>query len=400
LAPSHAPPPQATPAVPADTAPSTASDAPSPTGPAAVAEPAKPEPAEPPAVKRLRIATFPGGYGEAQRLAVVDPFAAAHGIAIDALDRSAIDDGAGADVVEIGAADLERLCADGRLLPLDPAILTDSSAGNPASEDFLPGSLQPCGIGSLAWSALIAANRAAFKGRPPVTPADAFDARRFPGKRAFLGRPQHLLEAVLIADGVAAADVYPTLETDAGVDRALGRLDGFFRDILWFDDAKSVMEAVESGQAAVAQVYSGRAFFSLVRGADLALIWEGQIYAMNYWAVPAGTPAPDLAKEFVAFATAPQQLAAVAAQFPYGPTRVSALALSRRHAIADIELTPYLPTSPDNLARAFAFDERWWARHGARVETHFAAWRKDGEARIANREALAAKPPVPEPRSR
>ncbi|MDX2259570.1 MAG: extracellular solute-binding protein [Hyphomicrobiaceae bacterium] len=367
---------------------------PSPDTPAAAAEPAAM------AANRLRIATFAGGYGMAQRQAVIDPFAAARGIAVEIVARDSADIATGADVVEIGAGDLERLCGEGRLLPLDPAILPDSSEGNPASEDFLPGSLKRCGVGSLAWSAVIAANRAAFKGRPPMSPADAFDTRRFPGKRAFLRRPQHLMEAVLIADGVPARDVYTTLATNEGVDRVLGRLDGFFRDIIWVEDAKAAMEAVESGQAAIAQVFSGRAFFSLVRGADIALVWDGQIYALNYWAIPAATAAPDLAKEFVAHATAPQQLAAVAVQFPYGPTRVSALPLSRRHAVADVELAPYLPTTPENLSRALAFDEAWWAQHRARIETRFDAWLKDGEARVASRDSRAAKPPVPEPRPR
>src|SRR3546814_14459599 len=54
--------------------------------------------------------------------------------------------------------DAEEGCKEGLLMELGRDLLNLPTApdGTPAENDFLPGALQPCAVGSLAWSMAIA----------------------------------------------------------------------------------------------------------------------------------------------------------------------------------------------------------------------------------------------------
>jgi putative spermidine/putrescine transport system substrate-binding protein len=127
----------------------------------------------------------------------------------------------------------------------------------------------------------------------------------------------------------------------------------------------------------------------------LDIIWDGQIYSMTYWAIPAKSTRQELAREFLRFATEPQQLAAVAQRFPYGPTRTSALALTKRHLTAGLDLDAFLPTAPENLSTALAHDEGWWRDNREMIDTRFAAWLTELKAAKINEpeDAEAVVPP-------
>lgn len=354
-------------------------DTPPPSSPVAASpsEPAATEEAEP---KTLTVATWSGAYGEAQRDVVIAGFKAARSVAVDVIERKneePIDlaaglDGALPDAAEFSGGEIDAGCKAGQLAKLDDG---DSQMIAPAiARDFLPGSLKPCGIGAFAWSHVFAVNPNAFKKGKPESLAEAFDTKRFPGKRAFLKKPDFLMEAALMADGANPEEVYELLASEAGRQRAFAKLDSLGEDIVWFDSAKAAMQALAKGEAAIGQSFSGRAFFSAARGKPVEIIWDGQIYAMTYWAIPSNSPRQALARAFLQFATQPQQLAAVAQRFPYGPTRTSAIALTERHATVGMDLKGFLPTAPGNMENALAADESWWSENRETIEAAFAEW--------------------------
>jgi putative spermidine/putrescine transport system substrate-binding protein len=122
--------------------------------------------------------------------------------------------------------------------------------------------------------------------------------------------------------------------------------------------------------------YSGRIFRAAVGARQrVAVLWDGQIYDLDLWAIPKGAANKDGAKRFIAFATEPAQMAAQAALIAYGPMRKSAIALVGKHPSIDIEMKEYLPTAPDNFRKALKFDEGWWNEHGAELATRFQTWR-------------------------
>ncbi|MBU1211407.1 MAG: extracellular solute-binding protein [Alphaproteobacteria bacterium] len=365
--------------------------APEPAKPAAPKEPEKAARAPEADMTKLRVATWPGGYGEAQRAVVIERFKAKRSISIDVVERNGKDPidltpDSGSllpDAAEFSGEEIDAGCRAGQLLRLEDGS-TNSIVAPAITSDFLPGSLKPCGIGAFAWSHILAVNPSAFENSKPESLTDVFDVKRFPGKRAFMKEPRFLMEVALMADGAEPAQVYDLLGSEDGLQRAFAKLASIRDDILWVGDSQAAMEAVAKGDAVIAQSFSGRAFFAAARGAKIEIIWDGQIYAMTYWAIPSKSPRQELARAFLDFATEPQQLAAVAQRFPYGPTRTSALALTKRHLSAGLDLEAYLPTAPVNLKTALSVDEGWWAKNGERLEAAFAGWiAKPSDANVA-----------------
>jgi putative spermidine/putrescine transport system substrate-binding protein len=326
-------------------------------------------------VKLLKIATWSGAFGQAQKSVVIDRFSEQNSVEVavvvrdgkDPLDLSKGSRDGGLDAAEFSALEVIEGCKSGALVKL-----SSDEIGAPG--DFLEGSILPCGVGSFAWSHVFAANRDAFQKRKPKSIADVFDTKRFPGKRALIKAPKFLLEAALLADGAKLDEIYDLLATEKGRARAFGKLDAIKDDIIWVSSSSQAMDAFNSGEAVIAQTFSGRAFFDAAHGHAVDIIWDGQIYAMTYWAIPAGSARPKLAQDFVRFAVEPQQLAGVAQRFPYGPTRTAALALSKRHLTAGVDLEPYLSTAPANMENALALDEVWWRDNDEIIETEFAEW--------------------------
>lgn len=359
--------------------------------------PADPQPeAEP---KSLTVGSWGGAYTEAQRRALFRPFKEATGIDIavethggpdQVLQRLSRANEVPWDVVDLAPNAVEQGCSDGTLEVLDPGALTPAADGTPAIADFLPGAVQTCGVASVAWSAAVIYHARTFAKRKPATLKDLFDVKRFPGKRALPATAKYTLELALMADGVDPYYVYRMLETEAGVTRALGVLDKIKAHIVWWRRGDEPLRLLSDKKAAMAVAFSGRIFAAMVgENRPFGIIWDGQIYDLDVWAVPKASKHKTAAMKFVAFATRPDRLAAQTEWFPYGPMRKSALGLIGKHAEVGVDMARYIPTMPKNFASALRLDGTWWAKHGDALETRFADWRRAAEEAAKK----AKKPP-------
>ncbi|MGH6865326.1 MAG: extracellular solute-binding protein [Methyloceanibacter sp.] len=358
----------------------------------------------------LSIATWGGAYGESQEIAFFEPFAKETGtkIAMEVYDGSLakikemIDGGnIGVDVVDVSAGTLGTLCNDGLLESIEISMLA-STAGQPAEEDFLDSGLSTCGVASVAWSTAIAFDRQAFKKGEPTEISALLDTARFPGKRALPKGPRYTLELALLADGVEPGNVYSELATPAGADRAFAALDKIRGDILWWDSAHEPITWLLEDKAVMAAGYSGRIFRAAVGDQKrVGVIWDGQIYDVDAWAIPKGAKNKEEAKRFISFAMDPARLAAQAELIAYGPMRKSALQFVGKHPIIDVEMKAFLPTAPDNFKKALRVDGAWWGMHGEALGQRFAEWRAKAESEAAAKEAeRKAKEAPPEPPSK
>ncbi|MEZ5773921.1 MAG: hypothetical protein R3D33_04230 [Hyphomicrobiaceae bacterium] len=342
--------------------------------------------------ERLSVATWGGAFGEAQRLAVLDPFTAASGIAVDVTEHGAapmVASGAeqGFDVADLPAGVAAKACADGLLLPIDRSAL-DAAAGDVAVGDFLPGAIDTCSVASVAWSSVVVVDPGQFKKDAPKSLADLFDTKRFPGKRAFPKGPRYVLEMALMADGVPAAEVYQTLATAAGEARALAKLDAIRDSIVWWSAPDEPLKLIADQTVVAAVAFNGRAFVEIAGGLKpYQVIWDGQIYDLDVWAIARSTRHREDALKFVATATRPDSLAALARWFPYGPMRRSAVAMVGAHATLGIEMAPYLPTTDVNFATALRLDEAFWASHEAALAKRLDDWRAGAAASGGSGEA-------------
>ena len=385
----EAPPPSDQGAPAAEAAPAEAPvETPAPQPSVVVAEP----PLDPKEVT-LKIATWSGAYRQSQEHAYFEPFTARLGYRIQPVDFDGSYDRLKAQagspdwsLVDIDGETASRACSEQLLEPLDPAMLENSPDGATAQQDFFPGAIQPCGIASVAWSAVVVFDEGLK--RKPAQLEDFFDTRRFPGKRMLPKQPRYTLEVALMAAGVAPQDVYSVLATPEGQDRAFAKLAAIKDDILWWDKPSEVFAHIAKKEAVMGLAFNGRAFMAIVGARQpLNMLWDHQIYAFDYWAIPRGAPHIQAAKDFIRFATAPGQLADQTRWLPYGPARRSAVQLVGKHAELDLNMKPFLPTHEANLKSALAFDGAWWAVNEPAIKPLFDDW-------IAGRPHVAAKDAV------
>ena len=319
----------------------------------------------------LTVMTWPGAYGRAQTNAQMHPYGAQMNVDV----RPAFWDGDltdvsnmvqkrqyKADVIDFELPKAVEACQNGLLEKIDPAILPPGTDGVPASRDFVRGAIGSCWVGSMVYSQLIV-----YSPRlklVPKTLADFFDVRKFPGRRA-LNRTsaKFNLEMALLADGVAPGDVYKTLLTPEGLDRAFAKLKAL--KPIWAHNSLDALDWVKNGRAAMATALNG----DVSGQKDFApgLIWDHQLYELDVFGIPRADPHRKMALDFIAYATGSAPLAGVADWVALGPARRSSLPLVKNNPETGAVMRPLLPTAPENFRNGFAVDDGWWLAHGSAI---------------------------------
>jgi putative spermidine/putrescine transport system substrate-binding protein len=264
------------------------------------------------------------------------------------------------DVVEVESPDVARGCDEGLFEKLDYAKI-----GNKA--DFVPAAVTDCGVGIFVWSTVMAYNGDKLK-VGPKTWADFWDVKKFPGKRGMRKGARYNLEFALMADGVKPADVYKTLATKEGADRAFRKLGELKSSIQWWEAGAQPPQFLVAGDVVMTTVYNGRIDAANREGKNLVIGWTGGIYDLDYWVIPKGDPNKDAALKFIAFASTPSAQAEYAKNIAYGPTNTKALAK------LDAKTLSNLPTAPANAKDALQFNLKFWADQGEDLEKRFASW--------------------------
>ncbi|TRX75070.1 ABC transporter substrate-binding protein [Pseudomonas mangiferae] len=317
----------------------------------------------------VTVVSFGGANKDAQLAAFYKPFKAATGTAVvrssyngdlAKLKQMVEISHVSWDVVEVESPELARGCAEGMFEKLDVSTL-----GDPA--DFVPGAIQPCGVGIFVWSTVLAYDANTLKGTPSGW-TDFWDLKKFPGKRGLRHGAKYTLEFALMADGVAPKDVYQVLSSPAGVDRAFHKLDEIKSSIVWWKAGAEPVRALAEGSVAMSSAYNGRIAAAQAEQPGLRLSWQGSIYDFDYWAQPKGAWKAKLAQDFVTFSVQPPQQKAFAEAIAYGPVNTKAVAL------LDPKVVAGLPTAPQNMAGAVGMDVAFWATHGPDLEKRFDAW--------------------------
>lgn len=327
--------------------------------------------AQTPSPPALTVATWSGAFGAAQERAIFKPFTRETGIDVRIVrhdgDLGPLGDAPPLwDVVDLERAQLTRACGEGHVRRLDPAQIL----GAAAVDDFIPGTLHPCGIGHVIWSQAIAYDAVAFAGSPPLTLAQFFDLTAYPGGRGLFDGAEGTLEVALLADGVPRGAVYDLLRKGDGVARALAKLETV-RASLHFWRAGAEAEALlNDGTVSMTTAYAAR-FLRPRQGArrPAGVMFTNQLWRAAFWAVTAGGRDPVDAYRFISFATDAPRLVEVAARLRVGPARTSGL------DAAPPGLRNELPTARRHFHDALEVDTAYWAEFGPQAEAAFRAWR-------------------------
>lgn len=279
------------------------------------------------------------------------------------------------DIVDVELSDAIRGCDEGLLEPIDKAKLPAGADGTPAEKDFIPLALHECAVASIVWSTIFAYDHSKLP-NGPKTIADFFDLKKFPGKRGLRKSPKANLEMALAADGVAAADIYKVLGTPEGVDRAFKMLDKIKSEVVWWEAGAQPPQLLADGEVVMTTAYNGRIFNAFAgEGKPFTIVWDGQVFDVDLWAIPKGAPNKDLAMDFLIFSTRTEQLAAQASWISYGPARLSSNALvGSYHNKPELKMAPHMPTAPANFKNAIANGFEFWADNQDQLNERFNAW--------------------------
>ncbi|SNR43956.1 ABC transporter substrate-binding protein [Paracoccus sediminis] len=334
--------------------------------------------------QEVNVVSWGGAYEVSQVEAYNKPFTAETGITVNMIAadnpstplKAQIEaNNVTGDVFDVEVSDAIRLCDEGALVEIDPAMLPAAPDGTPAVEDFIDGALQDCAVANIFWGTVIAFDTTKFSGDKPASAADFFDTEKFPGKRGLPKSPKRTMYLALIADGVPAGEVYDVLATPEGVDRAFAKLDTIKNDVIWWEAGAQPVQLLADGEVVMATGYNGRFFDAMVgEGKPFEIIWDGQYMDMDMFVIPKGAPNPEAAMEYLKFATDTQRLADQAKYIAYGPSRKSSAALVGMYQDGKTEMAPHMPTNPQYLETAVMDDPEFWADHDAEMTERFNSW--------------------------
>lgn len=326
--------------------------------------------------EQITVATWNGFYSAAQEAAVFKPFTRETGIGVrihyhngDFSDDGFLSDSSGTsvDVVDVERANLTRGCADGVFRKVDAAELL----GHGILDDFIEGTIHPCGVGAMVWSQVIAFDTTTFQKFPPKTLRDFFDLDNFPGKRGMFAGAEGTLEIALMADGIPNEDIYDVLRRPGGVERALAKLETIRPHLVFWRSGEGAEKLLNKGLVTMTTAYAGR-FLRPRQGArrPATLLWDRQLWRATYWAIPASSNRLANAQRLISYATDADRLAELSIRLWFGPARKSGLDAVPQNMRAE------LPTSRVKFRNALAVDTAFWAEFGPKIEATFENWLK------------------------
>ncbi|MBA3911959.1 MAG: ABC transporter substrate-binding protein [Rhodobacter sp.] len=258
------------------------------------------------------------------------------------------------DVVDVEFDWALQAGAQGLLEPLDFSVIDKSKLDPRFVSDFA--------VGSFYYSFVLGWNPANFGGEQPATLADLFDTAKFPGKRTFYKwSAPGVIEAALLADGVAPEDLYPL-----DLDRAFAKLDTIKADIIWWEGGAQSQQLLASGEAPIGFFWNGRLAALAADGMPVGISWDQNITAADALVVPKGTVNKETAMRFIAEATSAEGQAAFAAASGYAPINLES---------ADLMSPEVRATLPDaQTAVQVNADMAYWAQHRDEIGNRWYAW--------------------------
>ncbi|PKA44450.1 ABC transporter substrate-binding protein [Rhizobium sullae] len=257
------------------------------------------------------------------------------------------------DVVDVEGDYAAQAGKNGQLEKLDFSVIDKSKLDPRFVTDY--------SVGSFYYSFVVGCNADAVSACPK-TWADLFDTAKFPGKRTFYKwSAPGVIEAALLADGVAADNLYPL-----DLDRAFKKLDTIKSDIIWWSGGAQSQQLLASAEAPFGSLWNGRMTALAKSGVKAETSWEQNITAADSLVVPKGAPNLKAAMKFIALATSAEAQAAFAKETGYAPTNIESAKLM------DPETAKTLPDQ--QTASQVNADMAYWADNRDAIGERWYAW--------------------------
>lgn len=331
--------------------------------PAAAPQPAHASPND------LMIVTRDESFQRAIQFAYVQPFTAVTGMpvqqniwdgGIDTLRAQAKNAGNQWDLVLVDADELATGCGEGLFEKLDWSAIG-------GKDHYAQQAVSDCGLGAVVDTTVLAWD----KDKLPAPPSwsDFWDVAKYPGKRGLRKGVRGNLEFALMADGVAPGDVYKTLSTAEGVDRAFRKLDQLKPYIEWWSTEDEAAHILASRDVLMTSAPSSQiATMAEQEHKNFGLQFAGSLFELESWAIMKGSPSARMAMQFLYFTGMP----AVELRL-LQHSREGALAKGLADGLAP-ELAAVSPSAPANLAAGLRIDAGFWRDNLPKLRQRFDAW--------------------------
>jgi putative spermidine/putrescine transport system substrate-binding protein len=332
------------------------------------------------AQQSITVASWGGATAKAQTETMYKPFEAKTNIKVisDNRTRSGLgeivaqvkSDNIKWDVVDITPFEAVKGCEEGLFEKIDISRLPAGADGSVATKDFSPGMIQSCAVATNTYANVIVYDREKLGNNGPKNLEDFFDTQKFPGKRGLYKSPTAVLEWALMADGVAAGDIYKVLSTPAGIDRAFKKLDTIKKDVVWWSAGTQPAQLLISGEVVMTHAWHGRMVDANFKDKkDFVIVWDGRSTMANMFAILKGSKNSVAAQEFIRVATGSQALADMVTYYPNSPARLSSMALLPN----DHPYKNWLPNRP-HAGRSLRIDPDFWTEYSDDLGKKFNTW--------------------------
>ena len=268
------------------------------------------------------------------------------------------------DVVGMGFSVCERAAQNGLTQPLDYSKIDVSK--------IPPEFVKPNCVGLWTFSYGIAYRTDKYASNPPSGWADFWNIEKFPGRRSLSSNGRYVLEAALMADGVAPKDIYDTLRSDGGVDKAFNKLEEIKSDVaVWWTSQGQAMQLIRDGEVDMMLMANGRAGALADDGAPVGFQFNQALLDVEGFMIPKGAPHPELANELINHSLKAIPQAKFAKFISYGPTNP----LAYGTGIIPPKRAAGLPTSDLNMSKQLISSASWYASEaGEESLARFAAF--------------------------
>ena len=317
------------------------------------------------AADEIAASNVGGAPGAAIKAAFCDPFERETGIRVNLVSQ------------EADPSQQFRMIVDTRSFIWDLSMVTPSELLNltaprqyceplnlPPAANFAEGMLHPYWLGFSVYSTVIAYRTDKFGENGPQNWADFWDVAKFPGRRGLYRNFTGVIEAALMADGVAAHDLYPM-----NLDRAFRKLDEIRPHIaVWWSTGAQPAQLLVDREVVMTSGWNGRFFELTRRGAPVATEFAEGSLRTSAWGIPRGTRQAYWGQKLFQTLTNPRLQAAYATELSYAGLHPDTM------NYVPPEIRPLLPAAPENLQKQFWMDIAWWTENGARAQERWNRW--------------------------
>lgn len=318
------------------------------------AQPAKPT--------RMAYNTAGGSQEKGVRDVYLDPFTAETGIPVVTSSphdfgklRAMVESNSVIwDVAEIAGQDILRAEQMKLFEPIDPAIVDRS--------EFVAEAMFPTVLSSFVYSTIIGYNKEEFS-EGPASWAEFWDFDKFPGQRSMRNHPTVNLEAALLADGVAVADLYPL-----DVDRAFRKLEEIAKKTIWSTAGAQPPQAIIDREVSLAVGWNGRFYTPITEGAPIGLSWAQGALMLAGLGIPRGGPNVEWSQRLIAEFAKPEKQAKFGVSQAYSGTH------KRSAEYMPAEIAEYLPLHPANAEKQWWVNLEWWMANGDAMMERWNKW--------------------------